>query len=126
MSVASQLLSRAFTALRSTNGETVIFRGAEVLAIINRDPFAKNVKTPDFNPKDTSRIEFETSQVNGIPRVGEDFIDGYGLMHRVQSVRRNGETYVAQCEVYDLPGQALRDETPEFITNEDGIVLQAA
>lgn len=103
MSQGATALTEGFAALLESNGETVTFRGADLRALVNRDPFEKKQQgqVPDFKAHDTSSIEFPASAVAATepPRAGESFTDQFGHSHRIQSVKRMGDWVRCNCEV---------------------------
>lgn len=107
MSAASAALSAGFDALLGACGESVTFRGATITAVIDRDPFRRVLKTPDFNPRDQSVVEIQAEDVASIPTAREVFEDEEGLRHAIQFVSRRGGTYRCECKVTDRPPALL-------------------
>jgi hypothetical protein len=99
MSAQSQLLSAAFVGLSEFAGELLTFRGASVRGLVNRDPFARTVRTPDFDPRDASVISLAASAITPVPATGEYFIDAAGLRHRVETVQRIDHVLHCSCVV---------------------------
>lgn len=102
-------------ALRSTNGEPLLFRGAVLQALVNRSPFDRVIRTPDFDPRDASRIEIRADEVDAIPRAGEEFIDANGISHRIESVRRAAPFYRCEC--------VSAEPVLPFVATEGGAIL---
>ena len=102
-SAASTLLRAGARALRASHGESVTFRGDPLTVTIDRDPFRRAVKTPDFNPRDLSVIRVDADDVDTIPAAGDIFIDEEGLVHRIQTVHRRGGDFDCECKVTAPP-----------------------
>ena len=126
MSALNDALNDAFTALLGTNGESVLFRGAVVQAVVNRDPFDRIVKTPDFDVRDASEIRIRIADETATPRPGEEFQDDYGIIHRIQSVKRLGLFDTCRCKTSDSLFDLLATEDPLLFGTEEGDALQAA
>lgn len=100
MSAASDSLDAGFDVILGTNGESVTFRGVAVTVLVDRTPWDRVVKTPDFNARGQSRIEVRIDALDGAPQVGEEFLDGNSMAHRVQDVPGlRGAWYVCECRV---------------------------
>jgi hypothetical protein len=127
VSFASTLLLSGFGVLSGTNGEPLNFRGETVYGIVNRDPFAKVIRSPDFNPRDTSEIRLKTAALASVvPRSGEEFVDGYGIAHRVATVRRLGDFYTCECVVSEPLYGLLLNAEGQQLANDEGDLQQAA
>ena len=112
MSAASAALNAGIDALLSAAGESVTFRDATITALIDREPFRRTIRTPDFNARDISVVELRSEDVDSIPEAGETFEDEEGLRHRIQFVSRRGGTYRCECKVTEPPaGSATFDST---------------
>jgi hypothetical protein len=127
VSFASTLLLSGFGVLSGTNGEPLNFRGQMVNGIVNLDPFAKVIRSPDFNPRDTSEIELKTVALASVaPRPGEEFVDGKGLAHRIETFRRRGDYYLCQCQVSEPLYAILLNAEGQQLANDEGDLQQAA
>jgi hypothetical protein len=126
MSLATTLLAAGFNALLATNGEPLVFRDAELTGVVNRDPFAKVVRTPDFNPRDNSTIRIRTSDVSSVPRAGEEFVDRAGMAHRVEKIKRLGDWLDCECKTSDPLFALLTTEEGIQLATASGALLQAA
>jgi hypothetical protein len=119
-------LGAGFAALQSSNGEPLLFRDSIVTAVVNRDPQDRVVRTPDFDPRDSSEIRLMTSAVVGIPRPGEEFADDYGMSHRVQTVKMLGQFYTCHCLPNEPVPELLANEVPDMLITDDLVAMQAA
>lgn len=126
MSALNDALNDAFAVLLGTNGEPVLFRGAVVEAVVNRDPFDRIVKTPDFDVRDASEIRIRIADATDTPRAGEEFQDDYGIIHRIQTVKRLGLFHTCRCKTSDSLFDLLATEDPLLFGTEEGDALQAA
>lgn len=124
MTFAERALQGAFKAIRSTNGEPLLFRGAVVKGLVNRTPFDRVVRTPDFDPRDASRIEFDAAEIDGVPRAGEEIIDTRGMLHRVQTAKRVAPFYACECVSSEPTNPILATEGGALILTEGGEALQ--
>jgi len=130
---AEKVQSLGFNLLLKSNGERVHFRKAFYVAVVNRDPFSKVVRTPDFDPRDNSEIRFRTDALQehewdnrSIPKVGEYFVTDDGFDHRILEVKRLGQFVTCRCQMSTTCGDYLRNESGEFLQNEDGSLLKTA
>lgn len=126
MGAAAQLIRTGFATLLATNGEPLQFRGASVRAVVNRNPFDRIIRTPDFDPRDAAEIRIRSSDVSTIPRPGEEFVDEYGIAHRIQTAKRLPDCYTCTCQSSDPANPGIATEEGILITTEDGQVIQAA
>lgn len=92
-----------FNELLARDGETLTFREAELVAIIDRGqpPKPSDRGHINFLDSDQSRIEFLKSAVASGPKPGEDIVDEFNLHHRIQTVRQTDITYRCECNTED-------------------------
>lgn len=115
--IANPLLRSGFQVLLRTNGENLSFRGTTVRAVVNRNPFDRVVRTPDFDPRDASEIRLFMSAVDAKPRAGEQFVDENAVGHRVQTVKSLHDVHTCTCQSCEV-GTAFATDFPELILTE--------
>lgn len=126
MNPLQRSLETGFNVLLANNGETLIFRSEFVRAVVNRDPFDRVVRTPDFDPRDSSEIRIKVSALSEYPRPGEEFTDETGAGHRVQTVKNIGQFYTCRC-LMNMPNpEGISTDEPDLILTEDLEAIQAA
>lgn len=107
MSQASELLAEGFNVLTEKAGETLTFRGAPLLAVVDDNVEAKRNKPYDaaqsFGAQTLSIVEFWETAVASVVQVGEAFKDAAGNFHRVTAFRRRGGKYFCSCVVSRSP-----------------------
>jgi hypothetical protein len=119
-------LSAGFATLLNSNGEVLIFRGTEIKAIVNRNPFTRNVRQPDFDKRDGSEIRFFMDAVSSPPEVGEYYTDERGGQHRIQTVRLLHDVYTTENQVSQAEGNTIATEADSLWVTEAGEPIAAA
>jgi len=124
MSASAIARLAGFRVLLAHSGETLYFRGASLTAVVNRSADDRKVRTADFEPRDMSEIELLTSAVNDLPRPGEAFEDLFGLMHRIETVRRTDFSIRCRCETVEaLRPHSLTDDGSTILTDDGSTEL---
>jgi hypothetical protein len=97
MSILSESLGIGFAALRTVSGETLSFRGVDMLCVVNKA--AEGEPGADLDPKreQQSAVELECDLVDEVPRAGESFEDEDGNLHVIRFVENRGNTYFCKC-----------------------------
>lgn len=133
LSPAERVLKAGFSTQLRTNGERVHYEKVFYRAIVNRDPFAKSVRVPDFDPRDVSEIRFRIDNLSSdswdnrsLPVVGKHFVTDDGIDHRIMEVKRLGQFVTCLCRSATTCGNYLRNENGEFLQNEDVSLLKSA
>ena len=125
VSFATQALQAGFSALLGSNGEPLTFRDVAIDGVVNRDPFSKTIRTPDFDPKDNATIRIKSADVATVPRAGEEFVDYYGIAHRVEKVKRLCDFVDCECRTSEPLYALLTTEEGIQLATESGALLQA-
>lgn len=125
MNPLTRALDTGFNVLLVNNGEQVIFRSGFVRAVVNRDPFDRIVRTPDFDPRDSSEIRLKASELSEYPRPGEEFTDENGAGHRVQTVKNIGQFYTCRCLMNQPDPSGISTEESDLFLTEDLEAIQA-
>ena len=101
MNLADTAIAEGNAVLLDTAGDTVIFRGVSVSAVIDWMPKADspNGQFPNFSTQATSRIELTGNAFGAVPKAGETIQSDGPRYHRIQSVRWNGYAWLCDCEV---------------------------
>lgn len=99
-SIAANARARGFEALRSTSGETLRFRGAELVTVVRRDVDQLAADgLVDFSERKASVIEVEFDELESRPINGELFTDKDDAKHRVRLVKTLDFSWICICEV---------------------------
>lgn len=108
---ASVLIRKAgFNVLLATNGEALTPGGFK--AVVNRkvtklrDTIAARDGNMDFSILGMSEIEFLIAGANQ-PMAGDNFVDKFGLAHRVRYVMATDITWVCYCTQSQLPANLV-------------------
>lgn len=99
MNPAATIRLAGFNALLASNGETLTFRGGPLQAIVNRRPERRDPqRTPDFQDRAATTIEFLSSAISGPPITGETLMDSDNVSHRIDKIpRRSDFTWRIDC-----------------------------
>jgi hypothetical protein len=103
MSSASEARVEGFSALLDADGETLTFRGASVVAHVNRKPNLERAmpgKIEFRDPVELSIIQFALDAFPAAtpPKVSEAFKDGFGYYHKILKAPMHlGHCYQVLC-----------------------------
>ncbi|TXH52219.1 MAG: hypothetical protein E6Q97_16600 [Desulfurellales bacterium] len=97
--------AKGWTTLKAKAGETVTFRGADVVVVIDRftPELPDDPRRPDLKPREQSMIEIDDGAVSPNPKAGEIFTDSEGKRHKCIRIRPVGGTIRLLCDIYPEP-----------------------